>query len=141
MGIAQLRELKLRITDYTETKELNNAISRYFILLNMTFDMTNIFKIFETPTSQIYKQAVSTTPVNIAPRQLTLSPIAQIEYECPKCKNKIRLQANFIKDIPMQNGFIQFPQNNKIVCPQCGIESDVSIIRMKIESQTRRRIV
>ncbi|MFW6131942.1 MAG: SDH family Clp fold serine proteinase [Candidatus Aminicenantaceae bacterium] len=50
-----VNEMHLKVTDYSKNPELYEAISRYYTLLKMTFDTTNIFKLFETPESQIYR--------------------------------------------------------------------------------------
>jgi 7-keto-8-aminopelargonate synthetase-like enzyme len=50
------QELRLQITDYSQTPDLADAINRYYILLQMSFDANNgIYKIYETPESQIYR--------------------------------------------------------------------------------------
>lgn len=43
--------MRLRITDYSKTADLNDAIVRYHTLLQMTF-ATNLYKIFETADLQ-----------------------------------------------------------------------------------------
>jgi len=57
--MADLRGIGLEITDYTTDPELADAIRRYHVLLQITFDTTSIYKLFETPQSQIYRFAVS----------------------------------------------------------------------------------
>jgi hypothetical protein len=57
--MADLRSIGLEITDYTTDPELADAIRRYHVLLQITFDTTGIYKMFETPQSQIYRFAVS----------------------------------------------------------------------------------
>ena len=57
LKIDDLRQMKLYVTDYSSTPELANAIRRYYTLLQMTF-ATNIYKIFETPSSQIIRMEV-----------------------------------------------------------------------------------
>ena len=52
--IKDLLELRLKITDFSQDLELNDAITRYHALLQIIFD-TNIFKIIETKTSHIFK--------------------------------------------------------------------------------------
>ena len=145
LGINELREIGLQITDYRTLPDLNDAISRYFILLTMTFDQTSIYKIYETPTSQVIKQSVQSVPMPLPTKRVqNLRPaqdMAQVEYHCPRCKMPMNIQANLRPGIQILKGYIKFPQNNKIVCPSCGLESDVSIIRMQIESQTRQKIV
>jgi hypothetical protein len=51
--MSDLEKMKLLITDYTKDKKLSEAIDRYYTLLRMTFDMTGIYKIFETSEFQI----------------------------------------------------------------------------------------
>ena len=129
--------------DYRTNPDLNDAISRYFILLTMTFDQTSIYKIYETPSSQVIKQNVQSGAMPITrmqdpkPRQ----DMAQIDYHCPKCKMPMKIQANLRSDIPLLPGYLGFPRNNKIVCSNCGLESDISIIRMQIESQTGQKVL
>ncbi|MDR2704712.1 MAG: hypothetical protein LBC02_02930 [Planctomycetaceae bacterium] len=55
------KELRLQITDYSKNNDLFDAINRYYILLQMSFD-ADIYKIYETPTSQIYKALNVTVP-------------------------------------------------------------------------------
>ena len=143
LGIKELTDMGLEINDYRTNPDLNDAISRYFILLTMTFDQTSIYKIYETPSSQVIKQNVQSGAMSITrmqdpkPRQ----DMAQIDYHCPKCKMPMKIQANLRSDIPLLPGYLGFPRNNKIVCSNCGLESDISIIRMQIESQTRQKII
>ena len=53
--IPDLERIGLQITDYTKNTELSDAIRRYHVLLQMTFDSTGIYKLFETPNSQIQR--------------------------------------------------------------------------------------
>lgn len=145
LGIKELTEMGLEITDYRSVPELNDAISRYFILLIMTFDQTSIYKIYETPTSQVLRQSVQSVPMPMPSKRVqnlrVPQPVAQVEYQCPKCKKLMRIQASFLPNMPVVKGYLKFPQNNKIVCSNCGLESDISIIRMQIESQARQKIL
>lgn len=145
IGIKELTEIGLEINDYRKNPDLNDAISRYFILLTMTFDQTAIYKIYETPTSQVIKQNVQTVPMPLPTRRMqnvkNVKDMAQVEYQCPKCKMPMKIQANLRNGIPLLKGFLKFPQNNKILCSNCGLESDISMIRMQIESQTGQKII
>ena len=47
--------LRLKVVNYAENADLNDAIARYCTLLRMTFDITNMFKLIETESSQIYR--------------------------------------------------------------------------------------
>lgn len=143
LGIKELTDMGLEINDYRTNPDLNDAISRYFILLTMTFDQTSIYKIYETPSSQVIKQNVQSSPIP-SPRMQNSKPrqdMAQVDYHCPKCKMLMKIQANLHANIPLLPGYSGFPRNNKIVCSNCGLESDISMIRMQIESQTGLKIL
>ena len=49
-----LRAMRLLVPDYSEQPDLADAIARYYALLQMTF-ATNIYKVYETTGSQIFK--------------------------------------------------------------------------------------
>jgi hypothetical protein len=50
------------ITDYGQDAQLMDAITRYYTLLRMTFDQTSIYKIFETPSSQVARFVAQQIP-------------------------------------------------------------------------------
>ena len=135
--INDLREMRLKVTDFSEDTKLFDAISRYYILLKMSFDTTNIFKIYETPKSQIYRFA--TPQVGTEPQQRR--DIALIEFECPNCKTKTKIQANLKEGVPMQKGSVPFPKDNVFICPACNNRNDLSTLRNQIESQSKKKIV
>lgn len=139
--IKDLEDMRLKIIDYSTNSELCDAIRRYYILLKMTFDTTNIYKIYETPTSQIYRFVLP----EIIPTEKI--PIIQtpdkgiIELECPNCKSKLKIQTNFKPDIPLENGVLPFPKDNKLVCPICKASHNLSGVRGQIESQLKKKIL
>jgi len=135
--IEDLSKMRLKVTDFSKDTELFEAISRYYILLKMSFDTTNIFKIYETPNSQIYRFA--TPQVGPAPQQLP--NMAVIEFECPNCKTKTKIQANLKKGVSIQKGSVPFPKDNIFMCPACNNRNDLSIMRNQIESQSKKKIV
>jgi hypothetical protein len=130
--------MRLKVTDYSENAELCEAIRRYYTLLKMSFDTTNIFKIYETPNSQIYRFAISQARVVPDPQQVN---IAIIEYDCPNCKTKTNIQANMKAGIPIEKNAIPFPKDNIFICPACKARNDLSTIRSQVESQSKRKIV
>lgn len=129
-------KLRLKIFDYSTSPELNDAITRYYTLLRMSFD-TNLFKIFETPTTQIYRFTGS------AEQPLPkVVDHAVVQVECPKCKTGLRIQANLRVGIVLQKGNVAFPTaDNMLHCPQCGAIMNLHSLRLQIESQTGKKIV
>ena len=103
----------------------------------MTFDTTNIFKVYETVNSQIYRYA--TAPG--APTQQQKPEMAEIEFECPNCKTKTLIQVNLKRNIPIKKNATLFPKNNILICPVCKNRNDLSNLRRQIESQTKKKIL
>lgn len=142
LGIKELQELKLQITDYSENTELCDAITRYYVLLSMTFDTSGIYKIYETPQKQITKFLVPQIPSqDIVRNSKERKEIVNVELKCPKCGYKMIIQGCFSPNTPLQKNAIPFPADNIITCPQCKSRHNISNIRMDIEGQTRRKIL
>ena len=140
ISIDDLRKMKLKITDYTESQELSDAIERYFTLLKMDFDSSTFFKIYETPKSQIYRHIPiqGIAKGNILPQNVDN---AEIGIQCPNCKTKIILQANFKENIPIKAGLIKMPKEDKIECPSCKNSIDLVNLKKDIEGQLKRKII
>jgi transcription elongation factor Elf1 len=133
-----LRNMKLDITDYTEDQDLSDAIRRYYTLLRMSFEGTGIYKLFETPKTQIYRFLGVPVPLPPRPDQ---ADVAQIDYKCPRCGKTTRIQANIGKKGPLQQGSIPFPADNSFTCSHCGLESSLADLRKQIEAQTKKPVV
>jgi len=137
LKIQDLIKLRLEVTDYSKISDLNDAITRYFVLLQMTFD-TNIYKIFETKDSQIYRFVAQNVP---SPSHLANADIAEFDVSCPKCQNKQVVQAGLGKASPLKPGRVAFPKNNKLKCNKCGVEIDLTAARQQLEAQTKKALV
>ena len=136
--IKDFEEIRLKITDFSTYKELNEAIIRYYTLLRMSFD-TQIYKLFETVNSQIYRFSV---PPGQKPPDKNKNEIAEVQFECPKCKDKFKIQANLEKNMPYKKNAVPFPVDNNIfICPTCGTESNISQIRLQIEARSGKKVV
>lgn len=146
--IDDFRAMRLKITDYTEDPALCDAIRRYYTLLQMTF-ASNVFKIFETPQSQIMRlEAIQQVafpggpiPGLPVPAQVKDIQAAEIGVQCGKCSNQIKVHAPFSKGLPLPVGSIPFPADNKLKCPACGNELNLADARRQIEAQTRKPII
>ena len=156
--MTDLQSIGLEITDYSKNEELSDAVRRYHILLQITFDTTSIYKIIETPQSQIYRQVVSQqiqvvgmpgpfpfppgAPIGGGkPGLPTAQPTgAMIQYACTKCKKVHILQADFDGEQPLQPGAQRFPANDILVCDQCHAVNNLVAVRRQVELQTKRRV-
>jgi len=129
--------IRLMITDYSQLPELCDAIQRYFTLLKITFDTTNMFKVYETPASQIYRFV--TPPSGQGPQPANLDVIL-VDFECPNCHTVTKLQANLKPGVPLQPDVVAFPANDMFICPSCKGNIHLGNLRKQIESQTKKHI-
>jgi len=144
--LADLQDMKLKIYDYSSDADLDDAITRYYTLLRMTFETTNIYKIFETIDSQIYRFSVAGNPQLPVPNLKSVphsqNQIAIIDFVCPSCKNTIRFQANLGKHSSLQGGNIAFPVKEcQFQCPRCKTVNNILHIKLQIEAETGQKIV
>lgn len=136
--IDDFERMKLKITDFSKDSNLNDAITRYYTLLRMSFD-TNLYKIFETIDSQIYRFTVG---IPLPPQSQKSNEVALIEFECQKCHIKHRIQANLNKHADLQPGNLPFPVDTGLFkCPNCGTESNIAPIRLQVEAQSGKKVI
>ena len=158
--LEDLEAIGLEITDYSKNAELADGIQRYRILLQMTFDTTNIYKVIETVGSQIYRFAVNQQiqlalpggfpgqgfPI-IRPGQPQAVQIAGaqptgalVQFVCNNCKKTHTLQADFDKQQQLQPGVERFPSNDILICSHCHTTNNLLSLRRQIELQTKRKV-
>jgi ClpP class serine protease len=134
--LKDLQDLRLIITDYSTDAGLYDAINRYYTLLQMSFE-TNIYKIYETANSQIYRS--QNPPMPPMPQAMQPAPML-IEFECQKCKATQKIQINFGQPVPLASGAVDFPKDNIYKCRNCNAESNLLGLRQQIEAQTGKKI-
>ncbi len=139
LKIDDLEGMKLKIRDFSQDPDLAEPIRRYHTLLQMTFE-TSLYKVFETPDSQVYRFIAIPAPPP-PPQQAKTGDVAMLDSTCPRCTTPMRIQANLGQKQPLQAGCLPFPPDNKLKCPTCSAEIDLSNTRRQIEVQTRKRIV
>ena len=127
----------LQILDYSGIPELADAVGRYYALLQMTFE-SSVYKLFETPASQIVRFLVQQVP---PPQRDGRAEIAVIEHRCQKCGKESRVQANLGTKQPLQAGLVPYPPDGVFRCPNCGTETNLSDAKRQIEAQTRRPVI
>jgi hypothetical protein len=136
--IADLEAMRLKITDYSKSPDLFDAIRRYRALLQMTF-ATNIYKVIETPGSQIYRFITpQAEPAAANPEE---AKVAIFEVTCQQCQQVTKVQASLGEPQPLQEGNLPYPANDVLNCPQCGAEINLSDARRQIEAQAKRPVV
>ena len=135
--IEDLRRMKLKITDFSENPKLYEAIKRYYVLLDMTLHGTEIYKLFETPSTHIYRH--NRVAANSVRRAVPGS--VNLNVPCNNCGMSLQVQGKFKKETPDIPGHLKFPVNNMLKCPGCGVDIDLSNYRKEIESETKQRII
>jgi hypothetical protein len=147
--IEDLEQMQLKITDYSKAPVLAEAIRRYYTLLQLIF-ASNVYKVFETPTSQIHRYLVPQAAIQGPAGNIQVSPmpkigsgggLAKIEIVCGNCKNVTTLQANIGKAQPLKPGNLPFPQDNVFRCPKCNTEHNLSDLRRQLEGQSKQPVV
>ena len=140
--IGDLEDLGVKITNYSEDADLNEAITRYYILLRMSFESTQIYKIFETKKSRIYRHVA---PVQLIPEGVPVQSIPEsaiADIACKRCKHSFKIQVNLKSSMQLQDGAVPYPiSTDSINCPNCNGQIDVKPIRQEIEARTGRLAV
>ena len=134
--INDCEDLRIKITDYGKNIELDDAITRYYTLLRMSFENSTTYKIFETADSQIYRFF---TPIS-TPANTQKSLIVNIS--CLKCKHNLKVQTNLEKNMPLETDAIAYPVlTDSVDCPKCDAKINLMSLRQQIESQTGKSVV
>ena len=139
--IKDLNAMKLQIFDYSTTTELNDAIDRYYTLLRMTFDLTGIYKIFETCNSQIYQSISQAAFPQIPIRKNIRAQAVHADFACPKCTTKYKIQLNLDKNAKLEATAVLYPKNDIFVCPNCATQTNLTPMRMQVEAQTGLKVI
>jgi hypothetical protein len=135
--IPELEAMGLQITNYTKIAALNEAITRYYTLLKMSFESTNLYKLFETTSTQILRFAINNNP-SPSPNQVNN---ANVDVECPNCKTKYVFQIKLSPEVQSEANKIQYPQNDIFICKSCKMNINLAPLRMQVESQTGKKII
>ena len=140
--IKDLENMRLQIFNYSEDNaELCEAIERYYTLLRLTFDKTGIYKIFETPNSQVYQSITQAIPSNPSVPIGQAPEYAAADITCPQCQAMFKIQLNLQENIKLQKGFEPYPKNDVFICRRCTAQIDVSSLRMQFEAQTGLKLI
>ncbi|MEO8501331.1 MAG: hypothetical protein ABI565_10490 [Vicinamibacteria bacterium] len=138
--IDDLREMRLRVTDLKDQPELDEAVQRYYTLMQMTFG-TNVYKLVETPTSQIYRFLNAAPPARTPIPSVKGDGVAVLEITCTPCGHVSKVQGSLGKPQPLRPGHVPFPSDNVLSCPKCGFKHSLADARRQLEEQTGQPLV
>ncbi len=112
----------------------------------MTF-ATNIYKIFETPSSQIMRMEIVQSQNIFGPSAPIQAPAGagsiETQVGCSKCGTSFVVQARVDPRVPVKPGAIQLPTDNLIKCPgpSCSEVHNLAPLRSQIESATGKAVL
>ena len=133
-----LEGLGLQVTNYADTPDLNDAITRHYTLLKITFDMINAYKIFETPETQVLRIIAQVVPAQALQR----ADSAQVNFKCAKCGHQVKIQMNLGKHKQLQAGHLAYPvATNILKCQRCGRDNNLLPMRLQVEAQSGKKVV
>lgn len=145
LKMSDLRAMGLKIVDYSEHAALCEAIRRYYTLLRMTFTNSHAYKVVETQEAKIVRFAVPQM-VGMGPNPLGLpgpnvAASAKVNVECANCNRVHTVQANLEEGVPLEPDAQAWPQDDKLVCSDCGSDIDLSQPKQQIEAATGKKVV
>jgi ClpP class serine protease len=139
--LKELEDMGLKITDYSKLSELNDAITRYYTLLKMTLESTNVYKVIETTTTQILRFAVpNAANTNVPNGNNQQQNNAIVNVECPNCKYKMEVQIKLSPEAHSDTTKVPFPKNDNLLCSNCRTNINLAPLRLQIEAQTGKKI-
>jgi len=130
------KELRLEIVDFGATPDLRDAIRRYFTLVELTFQNTNVFKLIETKRSHIARlQQQPTEGVQPMKKEQVATIVA--DMTCPKCGTANKLQITLDPNAPPAQApdAKPIPVGDTIACRECGLELDLRPLKAQIQMQ------
>jgi DNA-directed RNA polymerase subunit RPC12/RpoP len=64
-----------------------------------------------------------------------------IDAKCARCGQTSKIQANLGEAQPLQEGCLPFPAENRLKCPNCSAEIDLSEARRQLEAQVKKPVI
>jgi hypothetical protein len=127
--------MRVKIINYDTIPDLKDAITRYYVLLRLSME-SGVYKICETPTSQVLRYLKKTAPA--PPGGTPSAATLDLSVKCDKCGKESRLQLNAGTPQPLRPNTLAFPLDSNIfICPTCGKKDDLTPARKEFEKQTK----
>ena len=135
--MGDLEKLRVKVVNYDDKADLSDAITRYYTLLRISFEMSSAYKIFETPSSQIYRYLGSGRAAR--PQQWPRASKSGVDAACPECQARLAVQVNWTRDVPNDPDAI--PYADPMVCPACGARIPLNKMLLELEAITGQKAV
>lgn len=135
--IEDLEELRVKITNYDRVAKLGDAITRYYALLRISFEMSAAYKLFETPMSQICR--FSSQAGMMQARSLPAASRSRVNVACSECQASFAVQVNWKENAPVDQGAV--PYSDAVRCPACKAQNPLESMLLRLEAATGKRAV
>ena len=135
-----LEELRLKITDYSQQDDLADAVRRYFVLLRLSFELSGIYKVYETPSSHVLKHLLVVAAPGQMPQPGAQAKSVEVGVKCEKCGEVEIVFAPLEAGQVVPPGKTPFPKDNKLTCRSCATSTDLIGLRRAIEAQCGKPI-
>ena len=133
--VDDLKELRVKVTNYDDNADLSDAITRYYTLLRLSFEVSASYKIFETPSSQIYRFLVPGQAAR--PQARPAGEKSLVEVVCTKCQARFKVQVNWKKGV--KNDPDAVPYNDSVVCPTCDARNPLGVCSYRLRASRGKR--
>ena len=135
--IDDLEKIRVKITNYDHDAELCDAITRYYALLRMSFEMSAAYKLFETPKSQICRFLSQAGMMQ--GRSLPIARKSRVKVACPECRESLVVQVNWRENVPVDQDAV--PYSDVVRCPACEAQNPLEGMLLRLEAAAGKRAV
>ncbi len=145
LKIEDLEEIGLKINNIEENDELADIVHRIHTILRFYFGNSTSYKILGTVDMILTKNAVK-AEAEEEENDLEDANVIEGKVECENCNktHKFYIKLEDIDEIDEDYEDTDrepFPEDEQLVCDECGNEIDLSGLANKIEDQTGKEIV
>ena len=138
--LADLNRMRLKITDYGQSAELQAAIWSLWVNLHHLLSATNFYKVYESEAGEFYKGAIA-PPLGVQPQRAAVPAKAIANVQCNKCGSNYKVQCNFGAAQPIEAGAMPFPKNSSFNCKNCGTLLELSGMKLALEAQMGQPLI
>jgi hypothetical protein len=145
--IRDLEDIGVKITRVDADLKLSETVYRIQTVCRLLFNSSNIFKIFATQDSKIFRTAMpSATPINLPIKPVKkAADVIEVGTNCPQCGIKHSIYAKFVNNPQIDKDFQAkgskpFPADDKLIC-SCGFTIDLGGLKKQIEINIGKKIL
>jgi len=135
--LSDAQEKGMKIVDYGQYKKLSSYIWQLYCNIELSFDLTNAYKMYETESVQLIKVFDISLPQG--PQAVKNAKFVNMENKCDKCNATKLFQLNFQKGLKYDN--TPYPKDDKYICDKCGNNMNLKQARLQAEGIVGKKSV